>query len=47
MKEPVWILPETVFALQERLLSEFGGLSGLREMGFCNPLWLVRNSSIA
>ncbi|MDB4718458.1 type II toxin-antitoxin system death-on-curing family toxin [Verrucomicrobia bacterium] len=33
MKEPVWILPETVFALQERLLSEFGGLSGLREMG--------------
>ena len=33
MKEPVWILPETVFALQERLLSEFGGLSGLCEMG--------------
>ncbi len=33
MKEPIWILPETVFALQERLLSEFGGLSGLREEG--------------
>jgi death-on-curing protein len=33
MKEPKWILSETVFALQERLLSEFGGLSGLREEG--------------
>ncbi len=33
MKEPIWILSETVFALQERLLSEFGGLSGVRDLG--------------
>ena len=37
MKEPVWILPETVFTLQERLLSEFGGSSGLREQGLLKP----------
>ncbi|OHE78189.1 MAG: death-on-curing protein [Verrucomicrobia bacterium GWF2_62_7] len=33
MKEPQWILRETVLALQERLLAEFGGLSGLRDEG--------------
>ena len=33
MKEPDWVLRETVLALQERLLSEFGGLSGLRDVG--------------
>lgn len=33
MKEPQWVLRETVLALQERLLSEFGGLSGLRDEG--------------
>ena len=33
MKEPQWVLRETVLALQERLLSEFGGLGGLRDAG--------------
>lgn len=33
MKEPQWLLKETVLALHERLLSEFGGLSGLRDEG--------------
>lgn len=33
MKEPRWVLRETVLALQERLLAEFGGLSGLRDAG--------------
>jgi len=31
VKEPHWVLRETVLALQERLLAEFGGLSGLRD----------------
>ena len=31
MKEPQWLLRETVLALQERLLAEFGGLRGLRD----------------
>jgi death on curing protein len=33
VKEPQWVLRETVLALQERLLAEFGGLSGLRDEG--------------
>ncbi len=33
MKEPQWILRETVLALHERLLAEFGGLGGLRDEG--------------
>ena len=33
MKAPQWVLRETVFALQERLLAEFGGLGGLRDPG--------------
>ena len=33
MRTPQWILRETVLALQERLLVEFGGLSGLRDEG--------------
>jgi death-on-curing protein len=33
MKEPEWVLLETVLALQERLLAEFGGLSGVRDDG--------------
>jgi len=33
VKEPQWLLRETVLALQERLLAEFGGLSGLRDEG--------------
>lgn len=33
MKEPHWVLRETVLALQERLLAEFGGLGGMRVAG--------------
>lgn len=33
MKAPQWVLRETVLALQERLLAEFGGLGGLRDPG--------------
>ena len=33
MKEPQWGLRETVLALHDRLLAEFGGLSGLRDEG--------------
>jgi death-on-curing protein len=33
MKRPVWILKETVPALHERLLAEFGGSSGVRDNG--------------
>ena len=31
MKEPQWVLPATVLALQEQLLAEFGGLGGVRD----------------
>jgi death-on-curing protein len=33
MKEPQWVMRETVLASQEQLLAEFGGLSGLRDEG--------------
>ena len=33
MKKPVWVLPEAVRALHERLLSEFGGAVGIRDDG--------------
>jgi death on curing protein len=33
MKEPQWVLRETVLGLQERLLAEFGGLSGMKDEG--------------
>jgi death-on-curing protein len=33
MKEPLWVLREVVFALQERLLAEFGGSAGIRDNG--------------
>lgn len=33
MKEPVWVPAEAVLAIQEELLSRFGGLSGLRDEG--------------
>jgi death on curing protein len=33
MKAPQWVLRETVLALQERLLAEFGGLGGVRDEG--------------
>lgn len=31
MKEPVWVLRETVLALQEELLAQFGGSAGIRD----------------
>ncbi len=33
MKNPRWLLKQTVKALHDRLLSEFGGLSGIRDEG--------------
>ena len=33
MKEPAWVHRETVLALQERLLAEFGGAAGIRDEG--------------
>lgn len=33
MKEPEWVPRATVLALQERLLAEFGGASGIRDDG--------------
>lgn len=33
MREPVWVLRETVHALHDRLLAEFGGASGVRDEG--------------
>lgn len=33
MKTPEWVLSETVLAVQEQLLAEFGGLAGLRDIG--------------
>ena len=33
MKQPQWLLRETVLALHERLLAEFGGLGGVRDEG--------------
>jgi death-on-curing protein len=33
VKEPLWLSKEFVFAVHERLLGEFGGLSGVRDEG--------------
>ncbi len=33
MNEPQWVLRDVVLALQDRLLAEFAGLSGLRDPG--------------
>lgn len=33
MKEPEWVLRETVLGLQEQSLSAFGGLAGIRDAG--------------
>ncbi len=33
MTEPEWVPRETVLALQERLLAEFGGADGIRDEG--------------
>ncbi|PHS25544.1 MAG: type II toxin-antitoxin system death-on-curing family toxin [Methylophaga sp.] len=31
MNEPVWVLPDVVIAVQQMLLAEHGGLSGIRD----------------
>jgi len=31
MKEPVWVLPETVHSIHQMLLAEHGGLPGIRD----------------
>lgn len=33
MKRPVWVLHETILALHEQLLAEFGGATGIRDQG--------------
>ena len=33
MSEPVWITKDLIFAVQEQLLSRFGGLAGVRDDG--------------
>ncbi|MGH8770558.1 MAG: type II toxin-antitoxin system death-on-curing family toxin [Burkholderiales bacterium] len=33
MRRPVWVLRETVLALHEQLLAEFGGATGIRDQG--------------
>jgi death on curing protein len=33
MKEPVWVLDETVLAIHHRQMAEHGGLSGVRDSG--------------
>ena len=33
MKRPAWVLRETVLALHEQLLAEFGGSAGIRDEG--------------
>ena len=33
MKAPQWVLSQTVLAIQETLLAEFGGLGGVRDEG--------------
>jgi len=33
VKAPEWVLHETVLALHEQLLAQFGGLSGVRDVG--------------
>ncbi len=33
MKEPEWLLREVVLAVHERLLAEFGGSAGVRDLG--------------
>jgi death-on-curing protein len=41
MKEPRWVLRETVLSLHERLLARFGGLNGIRDEGLLDSA-LVR-----
>lgn len=44
MKEPQWVLRETVLALQEQLLAEFGGLAGVRAFAPNVSVGSARNS---
>jgi len=37
MKTPVWVLRETVLALHEQSLAEFGGTAGIRDEGLLDP----------
>lgn len=32
-REPLWLLPEVMLAVHERLLAEFGGSAGVRDLG--------------
>ena len=45
MKEPVWVLRETVLTLQEQLLAEFGGSAGIRDEGLLDST-LVRPKTL-
>lgn len=45
MKEPVWVLRETVLTLQEQLLAEFGGSAGIRDEGLLDSA-LVRPKTL-
>ncbi|MEO8679474.1 MAG: type II toxin-antitoxin system death-on-curing family toxin [Vicinamibacterales bacterium] len=45
MKTPVWLLREAVIATHERLLSEFGGASGIRDSGLLESA-LVRPENL-
>lgn len=33
MSKPAWLLRETILAIQEALIAEFGGMAGLRDAG--------------
>ena len=33
MRKPEWVLRDTVFALQEQSLAQFGGMTGIRDEG--------------
>lgn len=54
MKEPIWIEPNLVFAMHDRLLAEHGGPSGLRDRGLLESalarprhLWTYEQPDIA
>lgn len=54
MKEPVWIEPNVVLAMHDRLLAEHGGPSGLRDRGLLESalarprhLWAYEQPAIA
>jgi death-on-curing protein len=46
MKKPVWLLRETVLAMHELLLGEFGGRSGIRDEGLLDSA-LARAHNLA